>query len=244
MNPTIIETLLDNKLCLSQTPNGTDKEFPKTYISQVYEPILGPLFEKKLVFVEIGVRTGASVHLWAKFFKNLNFIGIDNGTDVVWQEESWVAGRNVKYMKEDAYNHLTWQKLPNEIDVLIDDGPHSIDSQTWAASNYTGKIRSGGFLFIEDVQGGRRYCDRIIRSIPKNFRGCVRIFDLRKSSGEGDAVVVLIHNCHKTCTLSVLPKNELKVIPAILRFGRYQELKYSIKRIFFKLQYKLIKQAN
>jgi hypothetical protein len=41
-------------------------------------------------------------------------------------------------------------------------------------------------LFIEDIQGGKRHCDQIIRSLPKTFSGCVRIFDLTKESKQGD----------------------------------------------------------
>jgi precorrin-6B methylase 2 len=80
------------------------------------------------VFVEIGVRTGASVHLWSTFFRNLNFIGIDNNKDVVWQNENWLEGKNVKYLQADAYSLETIKKLPKEIDVIIDDGPHSLES--------------------------------------------------------------------------------------------------------------------
>jgi hypothetical protein len=41
-------------------------------------------------------------------------------------------------------------------------------------------------MFIEDIQGGKRHCDQIIRSLPKTFSGCVRIFDLTKESKQDD----------------------------------------------------------
>jgi hypothetical protein len=244
MKSTLSETLRSNDLCLSRNPNGSDKEFPKRYISEIYEPLIGDKKNEYIKFLEIGVRTGASVELWSKYFTNLQFIGIDNGDDVVWQNEDWVSGRNIQYLEADAYSHITLKSLPTDLDVIVDDGPHSLVSQIWAAKYYSQILAVEGFLFIEDIQGGRRYCDRIIRSLPKSFKGCARIFDLRESSGEGDAIVVLIHNCQQICRSSQLPKNELKLIPSVIRFTRYEDLKYLRKRIFLKFKYKLLKLAN
>ena len=243
MMPTIVETLLSNQLCLSQSKNGTDKEFPKKYISQVYDPILGPHINSSLVFLEIGVRTGASVYLWAKFFSNIQFIGIDSGRDVVWQNENWLKARNVTYLQADGYIDETFNRLPGQIDVIIDDGPHTLSSQKWAAKNYSKILAPEGYLFIEDIQGGLRYCDRIIRSLPAEFKGCVRVFDLRKVSGEGDALIVLIHNCTKPCSLGKIKKNEMSIRGKILRLVRVATLKYHFSRSLVKMKFKITRHS-
>lgn len=191
--------------------------------------------------VEIGVRTGASAKLWASHFENIEFTGIDNGDDVVWQNEDWLKGKDVRYLEADAYNLATFERLPSQVDVVIDDGPHSIESQIWAAKHYTTLLSPEGYLFIEDIQGGLRYCDRIIRAIPKNFTGCVRVFDLRKTSGEGDALVAVIHNCVQPCGLGQDPMNSLSLFLRVSRRIYFHEILYTANRVLRKIFFRLRK---
>ena len=239
MTPTLLETLYENNLCLSTNPNGTDKEFPKKYISEVYENLIGSRSEDALVFLEIGVRTGASVRLWSEYFSKSTFIGIDNGKDVIWQNEEWLKAKNIQYLQADAYLRSTVKDLPEYLDVIVDDGPHSLESQIWAIQNYSKALAPNGFLFIEDIQGGRRYCNQIVRSTPADFSGCIRIFDLRKKSGQGDAIVICIHNCDSSCNLNVAVSNQLNLKNTLLRYFRYEEQKYSLSRLLKKIQFKL-----
>lgn len=235
MTSSLLESLTLHNLCLSQNPNGTDKEFPKMYISQIYDPIIGSLQNSEFNFVEIGVRTGASVHLWSEYFKHMHFIGIDNEVDVVWQNSDWLEGKNIHYMKADAYSKETLAALPSTLDVLIDDGPHSISSQVWVATNYTPRLAAGGMIFIEDIQGGLAYCDRIIRKIPRGFQGCSRILDLRKVSGEGDSLVVMIHNCVGECKLKLDSPNQFELLPTILRSLYFQKISFILTRLCHKI---------
>lgn len=241
MQSTLSETLRSNNLCLSKNPNGSDKEFPKRYISEIYEPLIGDKRNNKIKFLEIGVRTGASVELWSKYFINLEFVGIDNGADVVWQNESWLSGRNIQYLEADAYSQLTLDRLPSDLDVIVDDGPHSLASQIWAAKFYTGKLANDGLLIIEDIQGGRRHCDEIIDALPNDFQGCVRVFDLRELTREGDALVVCIHNCSKDCVLPGNRKNEMTLAKKMLRQVKYEKYKYEIRRSYLKIKFKVKK---
>ena len=204
------------------------------YISEVYDPIIGKMEKQNFNFVEIGVRTGASVQLWAKYFSEMNFIGIDNEVDVVWQNADWIRGKNIQYLKADAYCHETLAMLPKQMTVVIDDGPHSISSQVWLAQNYTPRLSMNGFIFIEDIQGGLSYCDRIIRAIPKKFKGCVRIIDLRKVSGEGDSLLVLIHNCEGMCDIQIGFRNQHDLWPSLLRVLYFERVKFICNRLIAK----------
>jgi hypothetical protein len=234
MTSSLLESLTQNNLCLSQNLNGTDKEFPKMYISRIYDPIIACLQNSEINFVEIGVRTGASVRLWSEYFKHMSFIGIDNEVDVVWQNSDWLEGKNIQYMRADAYSNETLASLPSTLDILIDDGPHSISSQVWVATNYTPRLAPGGMIFIEDIQGGLAYCDRIIRRIPRGFQGCSRILDLRKVSGEGDSLVVMIHNCVGVCKLKLNSPNQFGFLPTIYRSLYVQQIRFILTRLLHK----------
>lgn len=227
------------RIGLNVNPNGTDKETPKRYISYIYEPLFEARRRSHLNLLEIGVRTGASILLWTKYFDSATVVGIDNGDDVTWQNEEWVEGERVSYLNTDAYTKKTLDSFTNKFDIIIDDGPHSLWSQQWAAKHYTNILSSDGLLFIEDIWGGRINCNKIIRSLPKDFRGCVRIFDLRQRTRVGDALVILIHNCEGKCNLSVSNSNQFALAAHLIRILHVYEFLYIPKKIILKILFEV-----
>ena len=189
---------IEKKLDLSLKNNefGTDKQFPKKYLEYVYNPVF---FSANTpgVLVEIGVRSGASLALWANAFPETKIIGIDNLEINPSLKLEYLNYPNIKRVVMDAYTLETIIQLPNQIDILIDDGPHSLESHFFAVKNYLPSISPNGYFFIEDIIGGNFHINSIINSIPLSFQGCVRVFDLRKISNQHDAIIVLIHNCTK-----------------------------------------------
>lgn len=137
-------------------PNyGTDKGYPKSYITEFYENFLSSYRDKNNVVVEIGVRSGASLKLWSEYFnKNSKIYGLDNLYDrdnhSVPVNPEWVGGDNVQYIIGDAYTKDV-ADIFDEITILIDDGPHSPDSHVKLLELYSSKIAKGGAIIIEDV---------------------------------------------------------------------------------------------
>jgi hypothetical protein len=232
---------MHDKLCigLNVNPNGTDKECPKRYISCIYGPLFHLRRRSNLHLLEIGVRTGASILLWTRYFESANIVGIDNGDDVTWQNQAWVEGGRVSYFKADAYTNSTIDSFANKFDIIIDDGPHSLWSQQWAARHYTNILSPDGLLFIEDIWGGRINCNEIVRSLPEGFSGCVRFFDLRQQTRVGDALVILIHNCHGECNLSLKESNQLAPAARLIMNLRIYEIMDIPKKIFLKIRYEV-----
>ena len=147
--------ILDEKN-LKINPNyGTDKGNPKSYIDGFYEENFKKYREKDITLVEIGVRSGASLKLWSEYFsKKSKIYGLDNlydkDTNDVPINEKWTTLKNVKYIVGDAYTIEVIKSLPN-IDILIDDGPHTLESHIKLLELYTSKINSGGVIIIEDI---------------------------------------------------------------------------------------------
>jgi tRNA G46 methylase TrmB len=75
--PKLAELLRDLNLNISSNPQGTDKGDVKSYISGFYEAEFGRRQFENIRILEIGIRTGASLALWANFFENAEIIGID-----------------------------------------------------------------------------------------------------------------------------------------------------------------------
>jgi cephalosporin hydroxylase len=141
---------------LQINPNyGTDKGNPKSYIDNFYEENFKKYREKDVTIVEIGVRSGASLKLWSEYFsKKSKIYGLDNLHDrdvhSVPINEEWTSSKNVEYIIGDAYSKNICETLPN-IDILIDDGPHTFESHIKLLDLYVPKMNSGGMIVIEDI---------------------------------------------------------------------------------------------
>ena len=63
----------------------------------------------------------------------------------------------VRVLHADAYDHETVRRAreagpPGGYDLIVDDGPHTLDSLVFAARHYAPLLAEGGVLVLEDVQ--------------------------------------------------------------------------------------------
>ena len=179
------------QLNIAVNPNGTDKAHPKLYTSNVYENIFKTFKNSKISILEIGIRTGASLKLWSEYFLEAEIWGIDISDDGVVPE--FINNSRIKIKYTDAYSDEFILNLGLNFDIIIDDGPHSLNSQIFAVQNFTKMLNPGGFLFIEDIIVGKPYVDKIISKIDKLEKFEVKVFDLRKLTGVNDSIIVAIH---------------------------------------------------
>jgi hypothetical protein len=150
---------------------GTDKGEPKSYIDGYYEENFNKYREKNITLVEIGVRSGASIKLWSEYFnKDSKIYGLDNLYDKEFNSvpinDSWVSQENVQYIVGDAYTSEIADGL-GKIDILIDDGPHSLESHIKLLELYIPKMNSGGVIVIEDVSYSQ---NTLINYLPEELK--------------------------------------------------------------------------
>lgn len=155
MKKTLKEILEEYNLNITTNPDyGTDKGCPKSYIDEFYQEKFESIRDKKLTLVEIGVRSGASMKLWKEFFSEAKIIGIDNLQDHNDNQtpinNNWISD-GVEFIDYDAYSKKIFDILKDEIDILIDDGPHTLESHIKLLQMYIPKIKSGGMIVIEDI---------------------------------------------------------------------------------------------
>lgn len=138
-----LENYIDNSL--------TDKNSRHSYLN-IYNTLFEPFKNKHNNLLEIGVSRGGSILLWHKWFINSKIFCID-----IIQEPIILSNLDrVKYLKSNAYSDECVEKIPN-LDIAIDDGPHTLESQLYFIDRYGSKINSGGLLIIEDVCSIKRY---------------------------------------------------------------------------------------
>jgi hypothetical protein len=180
MTKNLKQILIEEKLTLELDPEyGTDKGGPKSYIEEYYEGKFKNLQEKKITLVEIGVRSGSSLCLWKNYFsKKSKIYGIDNLDDKnnhnIPVKKEWISGDNVEYIIGDAYSEDTKNKVVGNIDILIDDGPHTFESHLQLLEKYISKMNKNGIIVIEDISYDY---NKLFEFIPDQYKNTSSVYD-------------------------------------------------------------------
>lgn len=140
-------------------------------------------FGRKLKVLEIGITQfgDGSAECFSKVPFVEKYVGIDNKTyrgNISYDKVSIYSGE-----KYDAYTF----EMINEIlekegsfDIIIDDGPHTWESQKWFLKNYFSLLNDGGVLMCEDIQ--EFYLKHNLRFLTKELD--LYVLDLRVNNNK------------------------------------------------------------
>lgn len=143
-----------------------------------YEKLFSSYKNKSVKLLEVGVLVGESLKLWSYYFKK----GTIYGMDIFCREWDHIAEsacdfetvktrlsqfKNVRLINANCQNRqeIDNHQLP-EFDIIIDDGPHTLEAQLTTFSNLKHKLKIGGVYIIEDVK------DENIKYIQNEIIGC------------------------------------------------------------------------
>jgi cephalosporin hydroxylase len=162
----------------------TDKGTIHSYLQNFYEPNFRKYKDRENVIVEIGVFHGGSIMMYHEYFTKSDIYGIDvqvyNDAFVNWCGDK----SNIFYIMGDAYSDVGIATLPN-IDILIDDGPHSMESQLMCLKKYLPKMNRGGMLVIEDIQDDQTM-KLLVDNTPYELKEHMYTLDFRFDRGRYD----------------------------------------------------------
>lgn len=200
------------KLSLKDDPHGTDKVFPKKFVQRLYDPLVSKTEVSKIL--EIGVRGGASLRMWSEYLKGVPgglIVGIDDFSDVTKPRKDWLEESNIQVIEGNAYDPKIVAKFSEKFDLIVDDGPHDLQSQILFLELYRSLLSEDGFLVVEDILGGVADLARLIRSMPSELSVCVWSVDIRRESNCEDALLLVVHNCRQpseACSPSEFARSE------------------------------------
>ena len=97
---------------------------------------------------------------------------------------------NIEVRLQNGYDYASLSSTPM-CDILIDDGPHSVESQLFFVKNYSLKLKAGGMLIIEDIDGDNNL-DKIRAHVPFHLHQFVKIYDFRKLKNRHDDLMLTI----------------------------------------------------
>jgi cephalosporin hydroxylase len=190
----IIEILNEKKINGWGDKWGTDKASDHSY-DKFYDEIFLNFVEKEITLMEIGVQYGGSSLLWYDFFPKAKLVLIDVLDQVqqkVWNE---MDKNRYDYHIMDAFVKENTDKIkhmyPDGFDIIIEDGPHTIESQIYAIQNYTQLLKEGGILIIEDVQQ-LEHCKLIMDSIGEIKHSTCELVDLRHIKNRYDDILIVV----------------------------------------------------
>jgi SAM-dependent methyltransferase len=121
-------------------------KFDLGLMSQVYNKILTQDFNSRVNRVlEIGISDGRSILLWRDYFTGAEITGIDIDYCKLLDNQP-----RVNQLTTNAYNLRILDSL-GKFDFIIDDGPHTVESQLFFLTHYPKLLNPGGILVLEDI---------------------------------------------------------------------------------------------
>lgn len=174
-----------------EVSGGTDKDTIHNYTG-IYADLLAQYRKKQGTLLEIGVQHGGSSLLWHEYLPGFKLFLSDVQDivpDLIWDQ---MDPDRYDFYQGDAYNGGSLKMFSDEcaegFDIIIDDGPHTLQSQVFAVEHYYPMVKPGGVLIIEDIQD-INHLDVLTETVPEKERSNVRIFDNRPSRGRYDDVI-------------------------------------------------------
>jgi hypothetical protein len=174
---------------------GTDKETFHSY-GEIYEQYLTPLKDKDDIhLLEVGVQYGGSMLLWHDLLPKAKFVFLDIKNVVHESIFERMDSNRYDFFVENAYTPEAANKVrevvPQGLDFMIDDGPHTLDSQIQFLSLYLPLLRRDGVAIIEDIQDVSWY-QELIKYIPQGFT--YNVIDRRYVKGRYDDLMLAVKN--------------------------------------------------
>lgn len=175
----------------------TDKNTTHSYL-ELYEKLFEHKKETAQRVLEVGVQNGGSIKLWHDYFVNAQVYGVDIiSYDSMWEENKY-KDRITLFPSTNAYdpNFVTKQLVSRgKFDMVLDDGPHTLDSLIAFIQLYTPLLADDGILVIEDVQSWD-WLDELKKVVPEDLQTCIKIYDLRPNKNRYDDIVFTIDRSH------------------------------------------------
>lgn len=172
----------------------TDKNTVHSYLP-LYQSLLSSRRERAKNVLEVGIYNGGSIRLWHDYFTNATIHGVEIAhIDLLW--DGIKGNRNIRlHTSTNAYDsefiNREFVSKNVKFDMLLDDGPHTLDSMVQFVEKYSPLLTHDGILIIEDVQD-IAWLEHIKAAVPAALQDCVSTYDLRGIKGRYDDIVFVI----------------------------------------------------
>lgn len=139
---------------------GTDKASVHGF-TEIYDNYLEFRRDETLKLLEVGVLIGSSLKMWEQYFNNSIIYGADIFTEeernTLKQTEENIKFRDLSFEDRTTIFITDQEKvedlllLPTDLDIIIDDGGHTMFQQQLTFKTLFGNINSKGVYILEDL---------------------------------------------------------------------------------------------
>jgi len=177
----------------------TDKNTTHSYLD-LYQNLLSSKKNTAKNILEVGIGypgdNGGSIKLWHDYFINANVYALDiQHIKDVWNEIK-NKDRIKLFTSTDAYDEVNFTELflnkNIKFDMMLDDGPHTLESMIQFIKLYSQIMTEDGILIIEDVQS-IDWIDELKKVVPADLVNYIEVYDLRKNKNRYDDIVFVIN---------------------------------------------------
>jgi len=183
----MLSSLVDN--------TRTDKNTEHSYLD-LYQELLCSRQHSAKTVLEIGIHRGGSIKLWYDFFPNAIIHALDILHSDIIANDLKNNDRIQLYTSTDAYDEAFFKKTfidkNLKFDFMLDDGPHTLETQKEFIRLYSQLMTDDGILIIEDVQS-IEWIDTLANVVPDDMKQFIEIYDLRANKNRYDDIIFVVN---------------------------------------------------
>jgi len=181
----------------------------------IYERHFAKYRNKAPIIMEIGVYKGGSLQMWKNYFgKDAQIIGIDIDETVREFEEENIA-IEIGSQEDREFLRKLKEKYPR-IDILIDDGGHTMNQQITTFEEMFPHIAYGGVYLCEDLHtsywpkyGGGYRCPGSYIEYSKNFIDYIHAWHSETDALQENKYSRSMHSLHYYNSVLVIEKEKM-----------------------------------
>ena len=169
----------------------TDKNTRHSYL-ELYEKLLISKKESAKNVLEIGVGAGGSITLWRDYFKKASIYCLDKFPCLECEIHN---KERIIFSCFDAYDETIFKTkfIKNiKFDMILDDGPHTLESMIQCIKLYLPLLSEDGIFMIEDVQD-MSWTKVLYDTVPEDLKRYIKIYDLRENKNRYDDIVFTVN---------------------------------------------------
>ena len=134
---------------LSAAARSTDKGPGQHNYTELYERLLFERKDDPLKIFEIGIADGGSLAMWQEYFPKARIFAVD-----IFEKRRFDNARVTTLIADQASREQLQAAIKmsgGDIDVLVDDGGHTMEQQQVSLGFLVPHVRPGGYYIVEDV---------------------------------------------------------------------------------------------
>jgi cephalosporin hydroxylase len=177
--------------------NGlTDKNTAHSYFD-TYEKLFENIQYNSKNVLEVGIYWGGSIQLWRDYFINAHIYAVDIchidfiKKDTIKNDHHITLFTNTNGY-DDEFIKTNFINKDIKFDMILDDGPHSLQSNIDFIVKYAPLLTENGIMVIEDIQDFG-YIEILKQCVPDELKPCIEVYDLRHIKNRYDDVLFVIN---------------------------------------------------